>query len=673
MGIKDLQIKQAINEVLSRELKAGLNPTQESMTYLLAEYFKDHPPGTPSLKVIPAVYRGQSNADNYNSMLDAIDIDLHILYEALLEQNKTIINNFVLYENERIAISNKIDQLSEAVHNVILEAGNTNPYVFSLSEDFSSLKNIDIKNTTALVDLKDKKTTLPLLEKGIEKIALKNAKIVVNQISPEDQIQEQKELSPLENCLDDFLNTAWNYQVKVSEKNKENVSVELKITLPEKTMISQLELIPNSPHETFIEVSYSDEKNNWNKLDLSNKSNILLQKKKWNFNPVWIKEMIIKLTKNNPDMEDNQTYIFGLKNISLSYIQYTSEAILVTKPLELKPKNKIEDFTVEKIMLETDDFIPSNTSIDYFIQYTYEGSNNFSTQIPISPTNHKNPKYSQVISLNNIERVNQTFIANDLQLGNTCYGIQFYQYDGLLEKPIAHQIKLYRGINLWEKQYFDYKYPENHEVSLKDWNNLPVLQGNIHTEYVTSITKDSILNRNYKFTKWVYCPKEQNIATNLIDYPSANYHKDGRDTALYVNNKKLNKIKDGNKYKYHIHLKKGWNKIIFLAYVIYETQPFTIGFDMTDIQYTKHRAHKEPMNEVSIYELQNNILATETNYFAVDYNGNIVLNNNDYNQYDVVYNYTINKVDRLMLTAKLNKNDGHLSPVINKFRLNLFY
>lgn len=366
MNIIDIQVQKTLNKILSELLKKGNNPTDKTLTYMLKEYFKERLPGLPSLQVKEAVDRKLSSSDDYNEMLEEIEDDLNTVFTALNEQNKELLNNFATNENSRIKLMREIKELQNEIHKVLSESSKDNDYLYAITENFSSFKNIDLAKTDAFIDIKEKQVLLNIFNRTLKVIPLNKAKITINKLTPSEEAYSE-ELSNIDFAIDDYLNTFWTQKISYKKENQpKEVALELIIDMKDEYKISEIGIIPQSPSPMELEFYYN--KNNaWVRIKTDKRK--IENKRSWFFNPINTSKIKIVLTKTKADVADNVvSYIFGLKNISLGYRQYKSKSTLTTKPISLESKNN-NGYTINKISIETDDEIPlPECDIKYFIQ-----------------------------------------------------------------------------------------------------------------------------------------------------------------------------------------------------------------------------------------------------------------------------------------------------------------
>lgn len=375
MNIENIQIKKIINEIMSKQLKSGVNPTDETVEYLFDEKTKDNILGMPITRFKKIKERVRSSSKEYNKLLDDIDFDLNVLFESISEQNKKMLNNFSIQEDEKIKLLAKIKSMQNRIAKLTTVSEQSNNFNYSLSENFSSFKNIDMDNTDAYINLEEKKAMLKISKKDLVKIPLSNASIKIKEISPQKNAYTS-ELSSLKNATDDYLNTFWGYKISYPKGDgfEKEVKVVLEIELDAQYLVSEVSLSPKTSGNMSARVYY-EENNSWYEF-LNNNNKLLNNKESWFIYPEAkkIKNIKIELSKSEPDFDDSElNYIFGLKNISVDYREYEPESTVKTSELMIDKNGK--EATIQELSLEVIDFIPTDTDIKYYVQI--KENNNF--------------------------------------------------------------------------------------------------------------------------------------------------------------------------------------------------------------------------------------------------------------------------------------------------------
>ena len=364
--ISDLQLQKAFSEILLDTVKKGRKIETANTSEQIREHFQDRSPGLPTLKRRLIKERKKSNPEKYNTMLNEIDYDLSILFSALSEQNRFLLETFYNNENKRKNVLNKFRQLQDEAHRVI-DISENNDLTDSIHENFSSFKNINLENTDCYIDLEDKNVTLGLINSELKTVPLQNASVRVASVTPSLNA-DKVELESIENLIDGYTNTFWAYRVRyLKENNPEEVTVNLEVNLGTEYEISKIALSPQTP-KTMKANIYAIEDSSWQLV--SDKKDIPFKNRKhWYFSPVKTDSLRIELTQNESEVDDDiVSYIFGLKNLSVGYREFKKESEILTKPLDITDISDDRQDTINKLSIKVDDKIPSPCDVSYHVK-----------------------------------------------------------------------------------------------------------------------------------------------------------------------------------------------------------------------------------------------------------------------------------------------------------------
>ena len=575
MSIKDIQTAKAIRRILLEELKSGVVPDGHTLDYKLSKYFNENYPGYPVFKPITAESRKIMSLEDYNKMLNMLADDLETLYLSLLEQNMQIINNFVYYENERNKKAKQIYALSLLIDELITKSNRTNPYSHTIIEGFNDFLNIDLKNTTAFVDLSHGNVSLfPDFEKT-DQVSLKNADIQITKIFPEGI--EHKELANVENCLNDYIDSSWMHEIILPEQKtkigqlQENkitqVGIELEINLKKNVLASQIELESTTKDPTFVAISVSSGDNEW--VAINDDNNILDHKIQIDFPARTIKKIKIKLTKDVFEYQIDPV-LFSLKDISLYYNVYRSEGKLQTLNYKVNLNN---NETIDKISLVTKEHIPSGTDITYTIDIKEAGKDDYTYKdMPIVPISRGKSNHEYIDLSSSSKRTilfNHENLIRSMEDDN--YNIRFYKYNkDITGKIIKDQSKLFKGINQWERQVYQYAQSSSHNISIENFINIPVVDNLVLNDYTDNLDSKITEYIDYTKDKKEYLLNYSYIDTNSVEIFSYSGSKIEKVSTSKYNVKQYNYNVSDSSYnpRYYIEFKESLDdkRIYFAKY-----------------------------------------------------------------------------------------------------------
>lgn len=512
MSIKDIQTFKAIRRILINELKSGVKPDGHTLDYKLNKYFNENYPGYPIYNFIPAKSRKIMDLEDYNEMLNDIDDDLETLYLSLIEQNMEIINNFIYFEDERNKKVKEIYALSLATDELLKKSKNTNPYSNTITEGFNDFINIDTEETSAFVDLEHGNVSLFPHFNKIDQVSFKNSKIHILDVFPENI--EHKEVTKIENCLNDYINSSWMHQINLPEKKEKNeknkineVGITFEIILDNPALVSQLELKSNTKDPTHTEIYFSKGEG-WTKLK-TEKTN-LENKLQLDFPAREIKKIKVSLKKEVFEYQ-LEPILFSLKDISLYYNTYIKSGELVTDPYVIDIR---DNKTIDKVSLFADEFLPGESDISYTIDIKEFGDKDFTYKdLPIIPNNRDSTK-DEYVDLNNTSKKSIEFNNNSILRAkeNDDYNVRFYKQNRIVSKKIiGDQSRLFKGISQWERQVFQYARNTRHDISIGDFVNKPVLEDKVNTDYVENLSNKITEHFDYSTGKDRYLLKYHHI------------------------------------------------------------------------------------------------------------------------------------------------------------------
>lgn len=486
MSIKDIQVKRVINKIITEQLKTGVNPDMETMTYLLYQHFNENPPGLPTFKSKQAGYREKTDKGIYNQNLNDIDYDLDILYESITRQNKEIIDNFVAGEMDRNSVINELIDVNQKAEKLVSLNSNTNPYRAIYNFNFTRYNDY-LDESTAFIDLNYNNVTLhPLLPRtkqyNVESINLSD-------IQPADA--KTTELASINNAVNDYENASWMYKVENIDENNNSVEIVLELELEDNAVINQLEVISNTKDLTNIKLELSADGNHYNSIANATRQYDLYQKLTYYFKPQKAKKARIYLTKDFNENDEKDTFLFSIKNISFYNTTYNMKGYIESNYYEID-KNAI----VDKISLTADEMVPDTGKITYNI--VMRQSDGTEKEYNIIPHNRKKGADShKVIDLSatatSIDEMPVNYQKNYLGENEDEYNIRFYSLAQELDEDIVkHETKLFKGINQWQKEVFQYYYPQTHRISLNDWSIKPVEDNKVLVDYTNQIGGNNV-------------------------------------------------------------------------------------------------------------------------------------------------------------------------------------
>lgn len=374
MSLVEKQITRSLDKVIENFLKIGRLPDAMDVVSAASSYT-----GTPTLLPKKQPARTRSSIDVFNSNLLATVADLEVLFDEQIDQELLVGRQLAASDNEFRKLLNEIRDLTIEANEIVL----ANDVVLSLGaysfDDFSSLKKVDTKRTTAVVDVDD--TTVRLPVKFVSKVALPKLKPVITvwPKAPSKEIGSFMELTGETTGLwtlrveerGDTVNTTVTIDVDLRDASKHGyefnrlvigtplgptdmgIAVLYKNSLTPDYTLLPTTIIAGRDTRTF-EVNLS-EIAGWSEtpqIERYNKTNIT--------------SLRLVLTKSTPDeiIGGNYVHYFPLTSISLYRFVYKSDATLVSRSIEL---SSTKSFTLHSATLAAGGVAPAGSRVDFYI------------------------------------------------------------------------------------------------------------------------------------------------------------------------------------------------------------------------------------------------------------------------------------------------------------------
>lgn len=488
MSLKEIQKNKALVKLLKEELESGVVPSEETLRYKLDTYFKENPPGKSIYKPKQVEKYLKMSSEDYNRQLSEILNDLENIYLSLTEQNMNVTDNFIYSERVRGEILDRIKNLTLYCNNLIKKQESKGSFAKSIKESFYDLTNINENQSTTFIDFDSNKVTLkPKLYK-LKKIDLNNSNIYINSTGPE-KISEKIDtlnINDLDNCLNDYLNSSWIEKLIINAKKEnnqeiDNVFIELIVSMESTNTISKIDLTSNTKELKKVNMEVYDVENE-EFINVTHENNEFYDKDIWNFDPIKTNKLKIKLTKNMILSEKVQEVIFSLKDISVFMNEYEKNGKIETNIYDVELG---ANETIEKIELEAEDLVPEGTTLNYYIDLFDKEDNPVKQDMSINP--HTDDNY---IKLNNVNENKLLMSHKDMIKASehNNYNVKYYMANYKLSPlTIDKETLIYKGINMWKREIFQFNHMESHDVSMGDWGNKPVLEESVLTDYVTEL------------------------------------------------------------------------------------------------------------------------------------------------------------------------------------------
>lgn len=631
MGIRDKRLNKIINRILREELQKGNLPSSKEFMWRLSSYLNQHNLNRPEYH-FKSVRRGtKALSSGYNKAIDTVYADLEALYESTIELHNHIGKNLSKFDVDKSKIEYEINILENKLREMILMYAKSG-FLSSVFDVFDDMKKVDVTHSTVNVDTKNNEVTIP---------DMKNTSI---RIVPEatvgfqllDEIAKKVDAATISgkpsNALSDNINETWQHLITSSTER--SVAGYYYIKFKDKQALNRISLSLQSIKPTHVRIEFTPDNLNWFTLPYFEEGKMMLNDYTFDFPSLDMQQMRILMRKDEPDVdsmsngkESDNSFILGIKQIKMFQLDFAEEGILYSTPLEVEiPKG--QNFSVNKVSLLTEEFLPNGTDIEYSIALPVPEGREPEWK-KISPVNRNNPKNEQVIDFKNITRAPAMKFTIDPTLSVGEYemislysnGINFYKIGAVPsnKKIIAGTERLFAGRNSWQVKSFPGSYSEGdkHIPSLEDWSK-PL--GSIQYGYAKiedgrpgSIMSGQSLTEatSFMYTLGVFSEKKEEVASSI---PAST-----DPIAIYMNGEKVFEGMSSASTRINYLFKNGWNEIVVLVYV---NTPKTngssvdLGFDPRSYGANIYSQAK-PLERVSLADLRFNVKSNDRGKYSI--------------------------------------------------------
>jgi hypothetical protein len=721
MGIRQIQTKNLIDVISQSYFIGGVNPQLNDILKYTSSFFAQNPPGLP-LKMSRDPFENPT-ADELalNDLMARTINNIDVLYETCNEQvDELLIINTVLRSHlERLRVRRVV--LESKIDDFLLGLYNSDGYFFSISDQFIDSSLTDFNMTTAFVDVESGALSLPPVSNNSSTVRIDRLSDPTVIVTSESGTQLPIDVkTPFFNALDGLTNTAWFFEVRtnVSQTVTAEVSIELSRSYGT-SKVTKVDLNPFgvSPVQVGITATFDNEVYNTTSKPFT--SAIKKSADKMTFigeqidqNVSSMKFILVKNQHDRIEQTSNGTayvYMFGFKEISLTEQVFDQFATFVSKPLSL-PSDYGADAVIDAVSLVTDQVIPTNTSIKYYVASDVAGAEavgDFSW-IEIKPVGQVlNENKERTVSFNGAQKTvkmirNEKRIASDLQLipinstnpdlakRNPSPAIiaatDMYRLVEFPETFIPGSISLEEGINTTKIYYTDldttaitngFDFWKN---KLNDPDSYFTSYGQIDSGNQFFYGGDIGESGKSVFVE-TYIEVEDDIPVVLKQCLKGDSNSRTWDVKLYLNGREIANMPTGvDRLSVPWKFSKGRNHVALLVNIPDSTLEYpspyigTINL-MTDSSLDNFGTVKlDTWSYVDFFKLQNNQVNNASSFTI--YNGEIISRKKPTNNFRLSYSRSTNAgPSSIRLRADLARvsSQQNATPLVNSYRLRFSY
>lgn len=467
MGIHELTVKRQIERILQGFYKEGRVPRSVELETKINEFFKKYPPGRPRLQLRPQARRSRFDLSAFNAQSDEILQDLDLLYAALVDTIEQTSKQVALGQGTISVFDRQLNALGDDLNSLILTTKGAGGHLYSITESFNTLANIDTANTTATVDLDSQICTLRRMQRGSGRIGIQHMlprsttdvglRPLITPLTEKTVLVAETAFS---NALSSISDQAFMLTYKAPTSP---VRIRIEFRLPpdgiETLALSRIDLKPVG--EFNVDVFYTnenrEERSNWLRFPGLERSVRLTRKESLRFESRQVAWLRLELTKSAQDKETidlqnnvNKIFQFGLETLEFYSYGYASESILQTN--SLVPIGASGLSSVGKVTLDVEERPrPVGTDIKYFVQLDETDS----PWVEINPVNRPAtaaaPNVVDFGGSIRVPRSDSRVRLTSPTVYNTRNAIDFYALTTLPHSPVYGTAQLFPTIGCWKE------------------------------------------------------------------------------------------------------------------------------------------------------------------------------------------------------------------------------
>lgn len=539
MSIAGIQRRRLFEEVTRVFYASGEKPRLTDILAEVSRYFAKYPPGVPLRPMQGFAQNGQrSDLNLVNEAFYGMQHNLSVAYESALEQTRDIMMITSMMQSNLERLRTRRSKLVATIDDYLFTLFNSDGYYMSLSDTFDDLSSTDVALTSAFVDTSIGRLTLPTNSSLSKPVPLNKIGLAPNIVVRANGAKATyKTLSPFLNAVDGLDNTIWAIEIETDSPVEVIVGLTMVIGSAGATsQVTRIEYDPwgIQPVQTMIRTqdsSYTATRSSGVESRTSGGANLSIaegdiilpgdvnrdiytaigfvgddfdkktqtsaSKMVFNDTSREVSKVNFFFRKKVPDYQVKTTsgatkhrYIFGAKDITLTYHVYDQEAVFVSSPLNL-PSDLLSEHVIDAVSIVATSNIPANTALSYWVAPDLDGSpdiGDFEWR-KISPLEKVDKSPDSVVKFNgaitSIRDINSNPSTNELQL------IPEATAAGTATAALNPSANIIQGTDMWRiAEFQDEILPSS-----------AILEEGINTTRVLHVTGSTTLENDLAF--WV--------------------------------------------------------------------------------------------------------------------------------------------------------------------------
>ena len=676
-SIKQRRLRQVINTIIKEELTQGKFPSSQRVLWRISQYLQENDLEKPSNKLRTARPSHPIDPLLYNTSIDEIINDLSIVYECLVDYQNTTGDVFNAFEVEKKKLEYMVDNLEKELSEII-SSNLGQSFKKSIYDIFTDTQKIDHLKTDADIDLVKKEVLISKANKTTSRVKVGGDTDASFSIANLEGVSTKVATGNICNIFSNTQGLVWQQEVH-SDMQKEIIGT-LDITFKDPISFNQININLHSVKRSTLMIEVSRDGETWDLLPRYDTPTDAINSADFIFPMIKVKAMRILISKQEADKlvtekdKSYYLYLYGIKDVSFYKSSYNESSVLQSKPFDLKDSSV---FTIDKVYLDTDVDMPNGTNTNYYIALSKENPE----WIPISASSDPHPKHPKLINFHNIEDAqpevfnfpSNISVENVRQLPHlNVNGVRFFKLGAILDrKIIPGSEKLFCGKNSWKVDTLSKDLGSNHIPVAADWvgesYGSSYLKMNERSNVIAS-NKPINDNTLIRYSCSVYVNSNQSVTSHRLMCNAP--------CSVYVNGDLVYSGRPDNATTVDYYLKRGYNDIIIMTYVVNQSLTLDIGIDLLK-RGQRVYASSSPYRLVSLFDLQYNIRNNRKDVYAITYiNDQAVIVLNDYIldiDYEFYYRYTTeaNTKTDILFKCELERDPAvtDLSPKLKSYTL----
>lgn len=645
MAISETYLEILTEQIIKNLLDTATSPTVPEITEQIEEYQDTYDLNEPifSADDFTVEELESASASKYNNSNEAILQDLKVAYRHLFKTTNTAIYNFDRWRLETRLLEKRLNILTDKLDALLLVNRDTAGFFDFVQDNFDDQSKVDSDNTTALVDTDKGIVVIGTTTADATKIdltSLTNKDVVFSVLTKNNLVSRVASAqSQTKHAIQDASNF---WQERVNTNKPGPVTTELRIDLKESKSFSRLDVDLHASNQmSTVQVTplYSTDDYNWQNFPAEVPTKATTDRVTFRFTEVAARYLKLLMTKSGPDQfyKDLYTYEFGVDSISLFAEGFTvnQSSTLLSNALSVLDHNgNPKEFS--KVALEVCEEVPDDTSIEYYVSAFNDADNPPGTFINLDPINRESSFKPTILDFGELSettvsgvQISYDTIAASSEFVNPAQAFNFITDVSGGEEVVAsgEASDLRYSIQNSNERLLNYELTQDVSIAqgtLQLWRNVSLKADNTKVRGVANgwgfddpWYKTTVLVRNPEGFDVDFGGEKIIVdgvqKTGLVSFTEGRHviqvHKDNWQVINHVGITNLVALKAADSlYPYnHRYLVEG-----FSYPTNYTGEKIYLGFDIV-AEYL--------MEEVSVFDLTNNIASDDYSKFARDLDG----------------------------------------------------